>query len=343
MAVGGSQLAVIDGSRGEGGGQVLRTALALALITGKPLRVENVRAKRKSPGLLRQHLTAVHAAQAVGDAIVEGDRLGSQQVTFTPRGIRAGDYSFAIGSAGSTTLVLQTILLPLAFADAPSTVTIEGGTHNPKAPSFDFLERAFLPLVRRMGLEVELELARAGFYPAGGGCLRALISPSRLGSLEVLHRGEIRSRRARAVVANLPDDIARREVATVCEIFPCDSSEARTLEGTIGPGNAVSIVVESEHVTEVFTAYGERGVRAEEVARRAASEAKQYVASGAPIGEHLADQLLLPIALGRGGAFTTVPLTEHSTTNMEVIGTFLGVEFEVKDGVVRVMPAAATP
>lgn len=327
---------VIDGSRGEGGGQVLRTSLALSLITGRPMRIENVRARRKSPGLLRQHLTAVHAAQAVGGAVVEGDEPGSRQLTFIPRGIRAGDYAFAIGTAGSTTLVLQTILLPLAFADGPSTVTIEGGTHNPKAPSFDFLELAFLPLMRRMGLEVELELVRPGFYPAGGGELRASVKPSRPGSLEVLDRGAIRQRRVRAVVANLPWDIARREVAAACEVFPCDSADAQTLTGSIGPGNAVSIVVASEHVTEVFTAHGERGVRAEEVGRRAASEAKAYVESDAAIGEHLADQLLLPMALGRGGSFSTVPLTEHSTTNMEVIGRFLEVTFAMGGGLVRV-------
>jgi RNA 3'-terminal phosphate cyclase (ATP) len=342
MADGGSRLrgggmtVIIDGSRGEGGGQVLRTSLALSLITGKPLRVENVRARRKSPGLLRQHLTAVHAAKAVGDAIVEGDEIGSQQLTFTPRGIRAGDYSFAIGSAGSTTLVLQTILLPLAFADAPSTVTIEGGTHNPKAPSFDFLEHAFLPLMRRMALLVELELVRPGFYPAGGGQLRAVVNPSRLGALEVTERGAIQERRVRAVVANLPYDIARREVQTACELLPCESGEAHTLKDSIGPGNAIAIVIASEHVTEVFTAFGQRGVRAEDVARGAAEEAKAYIESGAAIGEHLADQLLLPMALGAGGAFSTVPLTEHATTNMEVIRRFLDVEFDVRDGVVRV-------
>lgn len=162
-------LIVIDGSEGEGGGQVLRTSLALSLITGKPFRIENLRAKRDKPGLLRQHLTAVHAAVQVGDAAVEGASLGSTALTFVPRALRAGDYSFAIGTAGSTMLVLQTVLLPLVLAGGSSTLELEGGTHNPSSPPFDFVERAFLPLLRRMGAEIEIELVRPGFHPAGGG------------------------------------------------------------------------------------------------------------------------------------------------------------------------------
>ena len=168
----------IDGSHGEGGGQVLRTALALSLLTRTPFRMENIRAKRKTPGLLRQHLTAVNAAAQVCGGAVEGASVGSAALTFVPGTVRGGDYAFAIGTAGSTMLVLQTILLPLALADAPSTVEIEGGTHNPSAPPHDFMERAFLPLLRRMGVEVELELLRPGFYPAGGGKIRVRITPA---------------------------------------------------------------------------------------------------------------------------------------------------------------------
>src|SRR6185369_9596371 len=185
-------LVAINGAEGEGGGQVLRTALALSLITGTPFRIDNIRAKRKSPGLLRQHLTAVNAAAEVGGASVDGASLGSASLTFVPRAIRAGEYSFAIGTAGSTMLVLQTILLPLALADGNSTIELEGGTHNPAAPPFDFVQQAFLPLLRRMGAEVEIELVRPGFYPAGGGRIIVKIAPAkRLGRLEIESRGEI--------------------------------------------------------------------------------------------------------------------------------------------------------
>src|SRR6185369_8719633 len=202
---------IIDGSLGEGGGQVLRTSLALSLLTGSPFRIENIRAKRKSPGLLRQHLTAVNAATQVGDASVEGASLGSTSLTFIPHGMRAGAYAFAIGTAGSTMLVLQTILLPLALAGEESTIELEGGTHNPAAPPFDFMQNAFLPLLHRMGAEVGIELVRPGFYPAGGGKIVVRIAPAkRLARLDLAHRGDITRRNARAVVANLPYAIAQR-------------------------------------------------------------------------------------------------------------------------------------
>jgi RNA 3'-terminal phosphate cyclase (ATP) len=329
----------IDGSRGEGGGQVLRTSLALSLITGSPFRIDNIRAKRKSPGLLRQHLTAVNAASEVGGAAVDGASLGSTSLTFVPQAIRAGAYAFAIGTAGSTMLVLQTILLPRALAGEESTIEIEGGTHNPAAPPFDFLQLAFLPLLRRMGAAVDLELVRPGFYPAGGGKIRARIAPAkRLARLELESRGAIVSRCARAVVANLPYAIAQREVQAVAQELGWGEEclQAHTLTGSIGPGNAISVIVESEQVTDVFTAFGERGVPAERVAQNAASQAKRYLDSDAAVGEHLADQLLLPMAVGEGGTFTTTPLTGHSTTNIEVIRKFVDVTVEVDGTTVRV-------
>lgn len=328
---------VIDGSHGEGGGQVLRTSLALSLVTGKPFRIDNIRAKRKSPGLLRQHLTAVNAAARVGAASVDGASMGATSMTFVPQTLCAGYYTFAIGTAGSTTLVLQTILLPLCVAGEPSTVEIEGGTHNPAAPPFDFLAKAFLPLLQRMGANVEVELVRPGFYPAGGGKIVAKITPAkRLARLELDDRGALVSRSARAVVANLPYSIAQREARTAAEILGWhddDRVEAHTLASdTPGPGNAITIVVASEHVTEVFTGFGERGVRAEAVAANAANEAKRYLDSSVAVGEHLADQLLLPMALGEGGSFTTFPPSSHTTTNVEIIRKFVDVGIAVEVG-----------
>jgi RNA 3'-terminal phosphate cyclase (ATP) len=332
----------IDGSQGEGGGQVLRTSLALSLITGRPFRIENVRAGRKTPGLLRQHLTAVQAAVQVGEAAIEGAALGSTALTFVPKTLRAGDYTFSIGTAGSTTLVLQTVLLPLALAGEPSTLVIEGGTHNSAAPPFDFIEEAFLPLLARMGSNVELELVRPGFYPAGGGRIRVAIAPAkRLGRLELDGPGALVRRCIRAVVSNLPYSIAEREVAAAGgELgWPEECREARTLTGSTGPGNAISVIAGFEQVTDVFTAFGERGVSAEQVAHHAAKQAKRYLNSGAAVGEHLADQLLLPLAIGEGGSFTTTPLSGHATTNIDVIGRFVDTKIEVEEvrnGLVRV-------
>lgn len=338
----------IDGSQGEGGGQVLRTALALSLITGKPFRIDRIRANRQKPGLLRQHLTAVKAASEVGAAAVEGAEIGASTMTFVPQTLRGGALSFAIGTAGSTTLVLQTILLPVVLSGESATIEIEGGTHNPASPPFDFLDQAYLPLLRRMGAEISIELARPGFYPAGGGKIRVAIEGTRqLRRLEVVERGEIVSRRARAVVANLPYAIAQREAKTAGEElgWPEECLQAHTLTGSVGPGNAISIFVASENVTDAFTAFGAKGVPAEKVAHDAAKQAKRYINSGAAVGEHLADQLLLPLAAGAGGAFTTLPLSSHSLTNIEVIQRFVDVEIEVtqvSNGVVRVAVTGLT-
>src|SRR5262245_30877359 len=206
----------IDGSRGEGGGQIFRTSLALSLVSGTPFRIERIRAGREKPGLMRQHLTALEAAATVGEAEVEGAGIGAQSIVFRPRRVRPGAYRFAVGTAGSAGLVLQTILLPLLTAAGPSTLTLEGGTHNPHAPPFDFLAQAFLPLVRRMGGGVEACLERAGFYPAGGGRITVEVTPPpALTPLQLTARGATRRRRARALLSRLPRQIGARELAVV--------------------------------------------------------------------------------------------------------------------------------
>jgi RNA 3'-terminal phosphate cyclase (ATP) len=316
----------IDGSQGEGGGQILRTSLALAMITGTPVRINRVRAGRQRPGLLRQHLTAVRAAAEICGANLSGDSLGSRELEFTPGQVRPGDYSFDIGSAGSTTLVLQTVLPPLMLAADRSNVALTGGTHNPHAPPVDFLDKAFLPLVNRMGPQVVVSLKRPGFYPAGGGRIEVTIEPAiELKSIELVDRGAIRRRLCRSFVAALPAHVAQRELATAGRLldWPQECLEVRSWDGKSGPGNTLTIEIESEALTEVFTGFGQRGVRAEDVAAAAADEARRYLDAGVPVGERLADQLLLPFALARGGAFVTSPLSCHSTTNIDVIGKFL--------------------
>lgn len=327
----------IDGSEGEGGGQILRTSLALSLVTGRPFRMERIRAKRQKPGLLRQHLTAVEAAKTVGCAEVDGAALNSQTLEFGPGPVTPGNYRFAVGTAGSATLVLQTVLPALLTASGRSTLTLEGGTHNPMAPPFDFLERSFLPLIQRMGPSVELELKAPGFYPAGGGRFHARIEPvKRLSPLVLMERGTVLGRRARAWLSKLPAEVANRELAAVREELRWQPAECavEAVASPKGPGNALVLEVQAEHVTGVFTGFGERGRPAEDVAREAIEAAKAWLAAGVPVDEYLADQLLLPLALAGGGGFRTTKPSLHSTTNAAIIQRFLPVpiRFEPESG-----------
>ena len=324
----------IDGSQGEGGGQVLRTSLALALVTGTPFRIEKIRAGRERPGLLRQHLTAVQAAARVGSAEVVGAELGSKALEFRPGAVNAGHYRFAVGTAGSAGLVLQTVLPALLRADGPSTLELEGGTHNPLAPPFDFLERVFAPLLARMGAKLELALDRPGFFPAGGGRFTARIEPAReLRPLELEERGALVARRARALVANLPAKIGAQELEVARRRLGWRENECAVLvvERSTGPGNALLLEVEFAHVTELVTGFGEKDVRAATVAERAAKELERYLACDAPVGEHLADQLVLPLALARGGSFVTGEPSSHLATNLQVVERFVDARFEVED------------
>lgn len=329
----------IDGSAGEGGGQMLRSALSLSLATGKAFRMENIRAKREKSGLLRQHLTAVHAASEVGSAQVEGATLGSKTLTFIPGSVRSGSYHFAVGTAGSSTLVFQTILPALMTASGRSEVTIEGGTHNMQAPPLDFLQKVFLPVINRLGPQIEIRLEKYGFYPAGGGCFTATVEPcERLSSFELLERGEIEHRSAVAIVANLARSIAQREIDTVAKLLNWDAECTQIVEtkNSVGPGNIVLIELSSSNFTEVFCGFGRIGASAESVASEAVDAARSYLVSEAAAGEHLTDQLLLPFALAGGGSFSAVTLNMHAKTNMEIIRKFLPIRFEVVEQEKRV-------
>ena len=320
---------IIDGSTGEGGGQILRTSLALSLVTGSPVKVHSIRARRSRPGLMRQHLTAVRAAAEVGRAEVSGDAIGSREIVFRPQAkVEPGAYTFNVGSAGSTTLVLQTVLPALITAGGASQITLEGGTHNPMAPPFDFLNQAFLPLLARMGPRVTARLVSPGFYPAGGGCIVVSVEPAKLVRLDLPERGEVRSRRAVAAVAHLPIAIARREIEAAREVLGWEVGcfHVEHLKGSPGPGNVITITVACEHVTEVFTGFGQKGVRAEVVGEEAAREAKAWLDAGVPVGEHLADQLLLPMALAGGGSFRTSAPSSHTRTHMELLDRVLGTK-----------------
>ena len=318
----------LDGAAGEGGGQILRSALALSMITGQPFRIWHIRANRAKPGLMRQHLVAVQAAAQVSNAIVTGAELDSSELCFTPGHISGGDYHFAIGSAGSCALVLQTIVLALLYAQQPSTIRITGGTHNSMAPPVQFLQRTYLPLLARMGAQVDIELLRYGFYPAGGGEVIATVRPcERLEPLVLMERGRPVAGYAEAIVAGVPLGVGLRELGCISGALEWDGSQLHMhrLPAEQGPGNAVLVTLEHEHVTAVFAGFGAKTIRAETVAQEVIEQAQQYRESNAAVDEHLADQLLLPMALAGSGRFTAATVSSHALTNAELVARFLPV------------------
>jgi len=317
----------IDGSEGEGGGQVVRNSCALSLVTGQPFRITNVRGKREKPGLMRQHVTAIEAACRIGAATCEGVAVGSSEISFTPGRVTPGEYHFAVGSAGSTGLVFQTVLMPLLLAGGPSRLVLEGGTHNMLAPPFDFIAKAFVPVVLRMGAGIEMRLVRHGFYPRGGGRIEVDIVPGTLTPIDCIDRGSLKSVSATALFAALAFDIAEREINTARKLLPDWPENAfvvRQLPDEQGPGNALLLEAEFEQVTEVVTGFGKLGVSAESLAKTAAQRMAGFIASDAFAGPYLADQLLLPFALAGGGSFTTVKPSQHARTAADIIKRFTG-------------------
>lgn len=333
-----SKILKLDGSYGEGGGQIIRSSLALSMVTGQAFAIENVRAGRRKPGLMRQHLTSVKAAAEICDAEVEGAEIGSKSLTFQPQRVHNGDFEFKIGTAGSTMLVLQTVLPALLLADGKSTVALEGGTHNMSAPPFDFIERAYFPQLNRMGPNVTATLERPGFYPAGGGRVVVEITPTAaLKRLELVDRGRIVARRVCARVAKLSREIASREIRTLRKKSNWKEScfQVEEIKNSPGPGNIVTIELQFEHVTELFSGFGKLGVRAEQVAKNVWKQCKRYIDADVPVGGNLADQLLLPMGIGAhfgggGGVFRTLDLSQHSTTHIEVLHKFLDVDVQVE-------------
>jgi RNA 3'-terminal phosphate cyclase (ATP) len=322
----------IDGSHGEGGGQILRSSLSLAIATGKPCRITKIRAGRQKPGLMRQHLTALKAAIEICGGDADGMSIGSREVVFNPGKVVPGRYSFAVGTAGSATLVLQTILPALMVAEAPSELMLEGGTHNPWSPPFDFLRTTFLPLLEKMGVTVTARLESHGFFPAGGGRFSLSVSPSgKLEALSLCDRPDGHELSGTAIVSALPESIARRELVVLgTELgIPGKDLKIVEIEDGHGPGNVVMIEVRSDEVTELFTGFGRRKVRAENVAGELVKEVSSYLKARVPVGPHLADQLLLPMALAGRGEFLTQKPTLHTQTNIEVIREFMDMDIKV--------------
>ncbi len=333
----------IDGAYGEGGGQILRTSLSLAAVTRTPVEVSNIRAGRTKPGLLKQHLCAVQAVNAVCGGRLQGAELGSPRVVFEPGAIRPGDYHFAVGSAGSASLVLQTLIPPLLTASRSSRVVIEGGSHNPAAPPFEFLDRVFASVLEPMGAKVDLQLERAGFYPTGGGRIVAAIepAPAGLGAFERLDRGALTDQRGEILTSGLAAHVARRERAELQTRLGDDFPVRVCPCAAVGPGNAVIVDLSFEHGRAVFVGFGARGKPAETVAAEAAAQATAFVEANVAVDVHLADQLIIPLAMGAGGAFRTGRLSGHTQTNIAVVSQFLPSEIRARpDGPDRVVVEA---
>lgn len=322
----------IDGSEGEGGGQVLRYAAALSLLTGEPFTITNIRGGRERPGLMRQHLTSLEAACVIGNAECSGLAIGSDSITFRPGSVTPGDYHFAVGTAGSTALVLQTILVPLMMADAPSKLILEGGTHAMSAPPFEFTAQSLLPIINRMGPHVTARLVRHGFYPRGGGRIEVDIVPAPLRAIECIERGALVRREAKALIAGLDFDIADRELKVARKIladWPEEAFMPEQISAEQGPGNALLITAQYEHVTEIMSGFAKMGLPAERLAKTVAKRMQGYMASNAFAGPYLQDQLLLPFAMAKGGAFTSVKISEHSRTASSLIERFTGTAFRI--------------
>ena len=327
----------IDGSYGEGGGQIIRTSLSLSVLTGTPVEVSNVRANRTKPGLQPQHLTAVRAAAALCDARLMGDAVGSTRFTFAPQAPPRPDrYRFDIGTAGATTLVLQTALVPLAHAPEGSHLTVTGGTHNPHAPTVEYLEAIYLPVLRRAGLHATLRYLNAGYYPKGGGQVEAdVIGATPVQPLDLTERGKLTRLKAYVVTSSLPGHVAERGVAALEKALKGVGRKAQVEvrdKPSPGIGAAVLLAAECENGRAGFVGLGERGKPMERVAEEPCEAFMDWWKSGAACDEHLADQLVLPLSLAAGESCWTTPcISEHLRTVLWVAQQFLPIDYSLEE------------
>ncbi len=328
-------LVLIDGSIGEGGGQVLRTSLTLSMLLLKPFEMINIRANRPNPGIQPQHLKAIESSAVISDAVVEGAYLRSNRIRFFPSRIKFGNFRFDIGTAGSTSLVLQTLYLPLSFSEGASTLTIIGGTHVAWSPTFDYIKNCWVYFMERIGLKIKVEMKKAGFYPHGGGEIKAVISPTdEIKPIKLIERGELLKIQVYSAHTNLTDEVAQRQAKTAEKILKrygkieviIDELKSRSKNTTI------AITGIFENAVCCYTNLGERGKRAEVVAEEACEKFIKFISSDAVIDEHMADQILLPLSIAGGiSEFKTPRITNHLLTNIETIKKFIGVDFEIEE------------
>jgi RNA 3'-terminal phosphate cyclase (ATP) len=329
----------IDGSLGEGGGQILRTSLALSCLYRKPFRIANIRKNRKKPGLQPQHLTGVRAAQTISRATVSGDHPGSTELSFFPGEVKPGAYSFDVGTAGSCLLVLQALLPPLLFSGARSDVTLLGGTHVPFSPSYQYVAGVFLPALSKLGLTVHLSIDSYGFYPRGGGKIRAEILPAgRVLPWNVPERGPLRGIAGCSAVGRLPASIAERQRKAAMDTIRSavgDAAPGMRIDlldaPTPGRGTFLFLRADSGNCSAGFTSLGAIGKRAEEVGEEAARLFFDYYAADAALDPHLPDQIVPYLSLSEErSVFTTSRITEHLRTNLWVMGLFRAFPHDVE-------------
>ena len=326
---------LIDGSVGEGGGQVFRTSLTLSLLTNRPCRIINIRAKRPSPGLKNQHLTSLQAACRISNAVVEGNSIGSQEVSFSPGEVNPGKYSFKITTAGSTSLVLQTIFLPLALKSKPSQVVIFGGTHVPWSPVSHYLDWQWLNWMQKIGFAGSLQLNGCGYFPMGGGEIICKITPgSELNPVNIIQRGKLIQISGLSGVTNLDRSIAKRKrmrlVSRLGAKYPLSDIRTATLPG-VGKGTFLVLFLEFEDSTACFSALGKKGKRAEQVADELADQVEGFMDTPGCFDPYLPDQFLIPLSLSKGiSRISTSKITSHLVTNAEIIRNFLPTQIEIE-------------
>jgi len=324
----------IDGSIGEGGGQILRTSLSLSVITGQPVQIENIRAKRNKPGLLRQHLTALNSLSVISNANVTGNEIGSMSLAFEPKNITTGNFNFPVGSAGSTTLIFQTIFPVLMRKDAISNIIFEGGTHNPNAPSFDYVKNVFLPIVSKIGFQAKVEFGNYGFYPAGGGKWNVLIEkPKTLKPIELTKRGNLISNKVEVLHSNLDPKISIKQAKLLHSSLEKDLRDDIKIisVNSDGPGNIIQAYFDYDNIDEMFLSFGIKALPSFKVVKDLIYDINKFTKSEAVVSKYLADQLLLPMSLGEGGIFTTLKPTKHTLTNIEIIKKFINIKISTKE------------
>ena len=346
----------IDGSYGEGGGQILRTSVALSCITGQDIRVVNIRAKRPSPGLKKQHLTALRAASIICSANVEGLKEGSKEIIFRPGSIRSGNFTFDIGTAGSVTLVLQTLLPIMAFSSSQISVEVKGGTDVPWSPPIDYVRFVMLPLLKRVGYEVELNLIRRGHYPKGGGFIRAFVKnpPKGFSSISLVERGQIKEIRGLSHCVKLPKHVAERQ-ATAAEaklrsagIRVPISIDIEYYEKTHdphrGPGSGIVLWSLTDKSILGGDALGAKGKRAEVVGEEAADKLIEDLKTGAALDRHMSDNMLIYLALAKGKSkISGSQLSMHALTVIWLINKLATARIDVVGEPGKVFTAEIVP
>ncbi|MBK9097919.1 MAG: RNA 3'-terminal phosphate cyclase [bacterium] len=325
------KLIEIDGSFGEGGGQILRSSLSLSMYTQFPVVIKNIRAGRKKPGLMRQHLTAVKAAAEICDARVRGAEISSLKLYFDPAKIKSGNYNFDIGTAGSTTLVLQTVVPVLMLANGESNISLGGGTHNEFSPPVDFLNYSFFNQLRKMGPVVNINIGKFGFFPVGGGKIDVNVKPVKeLNQIEIIEKGSQLNRKAIAYSSLIPESIGKSEMKIIQKKLGWNEVNCiAKMVDSPGPGNVIILIDENDNSTETFTGFGRKNYKLKNVIDDVLREYSEYVDADVPVYKYLADQLIIPMALAGGGSFITTEPTLHTMTIIEVVKKFLAINISV--------------